>query len=220
VPATTQAPPRQNPPPQQPPPAQPPPPAPLIAAVIAALATAVTVAGITAALGAKLLAEGIGHLALAAVAWLMLSWPQDVMEGTGPATHHMVRTNTLRRATFFLNACKRVQAAVIAARSKDEPVRPAIAAAIMIEKRYQAQQVAMAHQRLKAASAIDGLASTYGDLLGWNTVKDSRTTAECYAADRKNFRADRPPIIGFPGATHPNCRCYPSRPFRDAAVLP
>ncbi len=64
------------------------------------------------------------------------------------------------------------------------------------------------------------MASAHGDLLGWNTVKDSRTTAECYAADKRNFRASMPPAIGYPGATHPNCRCYPSAPFKGAKVLP
>jgi hypothetical protein len=226
VPATAQAPPKQKPPPQQQPPPPPAPPVPpptqaaLIAAIIAALAVAVTVAGIMALLGAKMLKAGISYLALAAVAWLVLSWPPDVLEGTGPATHWAIRTNTLRRATFFLHACRRVQAAVVSARSQGRPVTDAIRAAITVERRYLNQQVSASHQRISAASAVDGMAATYGNLLGWNAVLDPRCTPECRAANHKNFYADRSPLIGYPGTTHPNCRCFPSKPFRGVAVLP
>jgi hypothetical protein len=200
---------KQKPAPQQPPQQPPPPPAALIAAVIAALATAVTVTGIVAALGAKLLKAGISYLALAAVAWLILSWPQDVMEGTGPATRWAVKTNLLRRAIFFLHACRRVQAAVAAARSRNQPVKPAIRAAIAVEQRYQRQQVAASQGRIRAASAVDGMAGTYGNLLGWQAVRDSRCSPGCRKASGSNFRADQPPVIegspSYPGAVHPNC---------------
>jgi hypothetical protein len=185
----------------------------------------VTVAGITAALGAKLLAEGIGHLALAAVAWLMLSWPQDVMEGTGPATQWATRTNVLRRATFFLNACKRVQAAVVAARSNNEPVKAAIMAAIATEKRYMALHVQADAARLAAASRVDGMAETYGNILGWKATLDPKCSPGCRKASGSNFRADRPPMIeghpSLPGAVHGGtCRCIPVPPVKDARVLP
>jgi hypothetical protein len=166
-----------------------------------------------------MLAMGISRAVLAAVAWLVLSWPADVMEGTGPATRWAVRTNSLRRARFFLAACKRVQAAVTGARSRNEPVIAAIQAAIAAERRYMGQQIAAAHQRIAAATAVDGMAATHGSLLGWNAVTDPRCTPECKAANRKNFNAERPPAIGYPGTTHPNCRCYPSKPFKGAPVL-
>jgi hypothetical protein len=175
-------------------------------------------------LAAKLAKAGISYLVAAAVAWLVLQWPQDVMEGTGPATRWAVRANSLRRAQFFLAACRRVQAAVAAARSRNEPVKPAIRAAVALEQRYQRQQVAASQGRLKAASAVDGMASAHGNLLGWQAVKDSRCSPGCKFASGKNFLADRPPMIeghpSLPGATHPNCRCYPRAPFKGAPVLP
>jgi hypothetical protein len=206
-------------------PQPPPPPAALIAAVIAALATAVTVTGIVAALGAKLLKAGISYLALAAVAWLVLSWPQDVMEGTGPASRWAVRANMLRRAQFFLAACRRVQAAVVTARSRNEPVKAAIRAAIAAERRYMAQHVGASAQRITAASRVDGMASIYGPLLGWQAVRDERCTPGCARASGRNFRADHPPMIegrpSLPGAVHgTTCRCLPVPPFRGAPVLP
>lgn len=218
MPATAQAPQGQQQAPQPPPrvPSQ----AQLIAAVIAATASAVTAAAIVGALRALFRLAGIGTAALSAVAHLFLSWPADVMEGTGPATRWAVRTNALRRAQFFLAACRRVQASVTAARSANEPLKDAILSALAAEKRYMAQMIAMAHQRIRATSAVDGMAAVHGDLLGWNAVKDPRCTPECRAADHKNFRADRPPLIGYPGAAHPGCRCFPSAPFRDAPVLP
>jgi hypothetical protein len=229
-----QAPPKKRkatgqPPPSQPPPSQPPPSQPpvspltqaqLIAAIIAALSVAVTAAGLAAALAKVLKAWGISYLALRAVSWLVMSWPQDVLEGTGPATRWAVRTNALRRASFFLAACKRVQQAIVTARSRNEPVKQALRDAIAAEKRWLAAHVHASQQRVAATAAIDGMAAMHGNLLGWNAVVDPRCTPECRAANHKNFYADRPPAIGYPGTTHPNCRCFPSAPFHGAAVLP
>jgi hypothetical protein len=74
--------------------------------------------------------------------------------------------------------------------------------------------------RMAAASRVDSASMLYGLLLGWNTVHDSHTTPECRHADRKNFWADRMPLIGYPGMTHPNCRCWPGPPVPGAAILP
>jgi uncharacterized protein with gpF-like domain len=142
------------------------------------------------------------------------------MEGTGPAQRWAIRANLLRRASFLLNAARRTQQAIVAARSKDQPVMAAIRDALATEQRFMAQHVQASTGRVQAATAVDGMASTYGNLLGWKTVRDKRTTAECYAADKHNFHADRPPAIGYPGATHPNCRCTPVPPFKNAPVLP
>jgi hypothetical protein len=175
-------------------------------------------------LAAKMLKAGISYLALAAVAWLVLSWPPDVIEGTGPAQRWAVRTNTFRRAAFFLNACRRVQAAIVAARSHGQPVKAAILAAITAERRFMAQHIEASHQRVAAASRVDGMASMYGDLLGWQAVRDRRCSPGCARASGKNFRADRPPMIeghpSLPGAVHNHCRCYPVPPFKGARVLP
>jgi len=215
-------------PPAPPPPATPPPvaltQAQVIAAIIAALSAALTAAGLAAALAKTLKVAGIGYLALRAVCILMMSWPQDVLEGTGPAQRYMVRQNTLRRAQFMWAACKRVQSAVVTARSHGQPVRQAIRDALATEKRYMAQHVAASNQRIAASSAVDGAAEAYGNLLGWNAFIDARTSAGCRAASGKNFYADRPPVVegapSLPGAVHPSCRCWPSAPFKGAPVLP
>jgi hypothetical protein len=201
---------------------KPPPPtqAQLIAAIIPALASAVTVAGVFALLSALMLAAGIGYAALKATIALVLSMPLPVMEGTGPATRFAVRTNSLRRAQFMLSASQRVQAAVAHANAHGLPVFPAIQAAITAEQRFYGLHVEASQQRVTATSAVDGMAETYGNLLSWNAVLDPRCTPECRAADGKSFYADRPPAIGYPGTTHPNCRCYPGPPRPGAPILP
>lgn len=209
--------------PQQNPPAAPSD-AVLIAAVIAALGTALTAVAVMSALRRLLSAAGVGYLALAACAELVMSWPQDVLEGTGPATRWAVRTNLHRRAAFFLAACRRVQAAVTDARSRREPVRAAVLDAIGTERRYLAMHVTACQQRVTAASRVDGMAAEHGNLLGWLAVKDRRCSPGCSRASGRNFRADHPPVIeghpSYPGTVHNSCRCIPVRPFRGAPVLP
>lgn len=192
----------------------------LVALIVAALAAYWSAEALTRALRAPFRAAGITGQALSAAAALVASWPHDTLEGTGPAQRWAVRQNYARRASFLLHAARRTQQAIVSARSKDQPVMAAIRDALAAEKRFMSQHIAASTQRVQAASAVDGMASTHGNLLGWNTVMDSRTTAECYAADKKNFHASRPPAIGYPGATHPNCRCFPSAPFKGAPVLP
>jgi SPP1 gp7 family putative phage head morphogenesis protein len=191
----------------------------LVALIVAALAAYWTAQALTGALRAPFKAAGISGAALSATAALVASWPHEAMEGTGPAQRWAIRANLARRASFFLHAARRTQQAIVAARSKDQPVMAAIRDALTAEKRFMAQHIQASTGRVQAASAVDGMASTYGNLLGWNTVKDSRTTAECYAADGKSFYADNPPLIGYPGATHPNCRCLPGPPRKGAPVL-
>jgi SPP1 gp7 family putative phage head morphogenesis protein len=222
-PAQQQPPPGQQPPPQ-PPPATPPPaalaPATLIASIIAALSVAVTAAGLAAALAKIMKAAGIGYLALRAVCILMMSWPESPLEGTGPAQRAIIRVNTLRRAQFFLAACKRVQAAVVDARSHGEPIRQAVRDALATERRYMTLHINASARRVTAATTVDGAAEAYGPLLSWNAVMDARTTAECRAADGKSFYAAIPPTIGYPGTVHPHCRCTPGPPRPGAPVLP
>jgi hypothetical protein len=213
-------------PPQQPPPRKPAPPQPpapkvpaLAAQVITALASAYTTASLTAALAGPFAAIGVSVLALRLAAGVVMSWPADVLEGTGPAARHMVRANLVRRAQFLIAAAGRIQQAVTAARSAGEAVTVAAETAARAELRYLALHVQASQKRIAAASAVDGAAAEYGPLLGWSSVLDDRTTAECRAAAGKNFAADHPPRIGLPGAVHPACRCWPSAPHPGAAVL-
>jgi SPP1 gp7 family putative phage head morphogenesis protein len=209
--------------PQASPPGQPPPPPPdahLIALIVAALAAYGTAKALTGALKAPFKAAGISAAILSAVAALFASGPGEAVKGTGPAQRFTTRQNLLRRAQFFLAAARRVQQAVKAARSKDEPAMTAIRDALATEKRYLGLHVEASVQRVAAAAAVDGMAAKHGNLLSWNAVLDPRCTPECRAANGKSFHADRPPAIGYPGATHPNCRCYPGPPRPGAELLP
>jgi len=85
---------------------------------------------------------------------------------------------------------------------------------------YFRQHVQAAGQRMFAASKIDSLAMQYGPVLGWYAANDKRTTAECRAANGKNFSALAPPAIGWPGVVHMNCRCQPGPPYKNAEMLP
>lgn len=197
----------------------------LIAAIVAALAAYWTVKALSRALRAPFRAAGIGGAALSAVAALVSSWPHDAMEGTGPAQRWAIRANLVRRASFFLNAARRVQRAIVAARSQDQPVMAAIADALTAEKRFMGQHITASAQRVRAAAAVDGMASVHGNLLGWQAVKDARCTPGCAKASGSNFRADRPPVIeghpAYPGMVHgASCRCIPVPPFKGAEVLP
>ena len=196
----------------------------LIALIVTALGAYMLAGGLVRALRAPFKAAGISGAALAAVATLVVSWPHDVLEGTGPAQRWAIRQNVLRRAAFFLSAARRVQAAIVAARSQNQPVMQAIRDAVTAEKRFMGQHIQASGQRVRAASAVDGMAGTHGGLLGWKTFLDARTSPGCRQANGANFRVDDPPVIegspSFPGAVHPGCRCMPVKPYRGAAVLP
>lgn len=218
------APAQTQPPPQQAP-QQPQDDAHLVALIVAALAAYTTAQALTGALKAPFKAAGIGGPALSAVAALVASEPHEAVKGTGPASRWAVRDNYLRRASFLLAAARRTQQAVKAARSRNEPAMGAIRDALAAEKRYLGQHVAASAGRVEAASAVDSAAAKHGNLLGWQAVKDSHTTAECLGASGMNFHADRPPVlsdgtVAFPGTVHVHCRCQTVAPFKGAKVLP
>jgi hypothetical protein len=213
----------------QPPPGQqaqqPPDDSHLIAVIVSALLAYWTVAEVTRALRIPLKAAGIGTMAIAAAAGLMLQWPAVSMEGTGPASRWVVRQNMLRRGSFFLNAARRTQLAIAQARAQGQPVKAAAAQAIANERRWFGQHVAASAARAQVGSAVDGIAAAHGGLVGWQAVKDKKCTPGCRAASGRNFRADRPPIVeghpAFPGAVHgATCRCYPVAPFPGGRMLP
>jgi len=212
---------------QQPAPGQQPPPSPddhLIALIVAALAAYGTVKALSAALRAPFKAAGISAAVLSAVAALFSSGPGEAVKGAGPASRFAARQNLLRKAQFFLAAARRVQQAVKAARSKDQPAMTAIRDALATEKRYLGLHVEASAQRVAAAAAVDGMAAKHGNLLGWQAKLDPRCSPGCAAASGKNFRADHPPVVeghpAYPGSAHPNCRCRAIAPFKGAEVLP
>lgn len=206
---------------------QPPPPsrdtaadAALIAALAAALITAVTP---EAAMGTILRFSRSSRVQPAAMLWsiqLVMSFPPEMTGAAGTASLAVQRQNYLRRAQFALASARRGMAAIAEARSHGQSASSALAALLPKERRYFAQHLDAIRNRAQAAMNVDMAALAYGPLLGWNTVRDSRTSAECRAADGKNFRADAQPLIGWPGAVHPHCRCYAGPARIGARMLP
>jgi hypothetical protein len=215
--------------PAAPPPGQQPPPqqqddglddAALAVAIAALLLTALSVAALIAALRARFALSALAWRALGAVLAFVLASPPPVTGIIGPASEQTARMNAARRAQYVLAATRRVATAAREARAKGQPMTEAIQAQVAREQRwYSAHQAAM-WNRARAAGQTDIAAAEHGDLLGWNTVLDSRTSAECRAADGWNYYASAMPDIGFPGATHEHCRCFPSAPHPGSRLLP
>jgi len=106
-----------------------------------------------------------------------------------------------------------------------------LAHAELVEAGYFGRHVAAELRRLRAAALVDVTSRLLGDrteeqvvesvpMLGWRAVVDNRTTPECKWANGRNFRADRLPIIGLPGAVHPRCRCTSGPPTPGAPTIP
>lgn len=215
--------------PQQPyPPGQQPPPqdddglddAALAVAVAALLLTAISVVALIAAIRIRFALSAIAWRALGAVLTFVMASPPPVTGVIGAASEQTARMNAARRAQYVLAATKRVIVAVREARSKGQPAGDAIRAQIAREQRWYAAHQAAMWNRAAAAGRVDMAAAEHGNLLGWYSVLDSHTSAECRAADGKNFYATAIPDIGLPGAVHPRCRCFPGPAHSGARLLP
>lgn len=121
------------------------------------------------------------------------------------------------RAAYVLNAAKRVDTELIRY-SRTDP-RQRIARVAAIERRFLAQHLQAIERRRQVAAAADRAARSYGARLGWHAVLDERTSIECRAAHGSNFEVGSRPLIGYPGAVHPHCRCRPGPPFRNGRLL-
>lgn len=182
------------------------------------LATAVTVAAALAALAPLFAQAKISKAALRAALAVVMSLPPDRAGFWGPATAQTARLNLIRRAQFLVASSRRFSAdlARIAAGAADPRE---LAATMARERRYYGQHTEALWNRMRAAAQADSAAMDYGALLGWYTVHDARTSPECRAADRHNFRVDQMPPIGFPGGVHLHCRCMPGPPFPGAPLV-
>jgi hypothetical protein len=220
-------------PPQQPPPQgqQPPPPPPsdlddpaiaiAVAAVLAGtLGPGITVAATVASLKVRFALTAAAVTALGAVLNVVLAHPPPLTGVIGAASEQTSRMNAARRAQYVIAAAKRVMVAVVEARSKGLPVGAAIRDQLAKERRYYEQHQAAMWNRAAAAGKTDMAAMEHGNLLGWNAVLDSRTSAACRIADGRNYYASRMPDIGFPGSAHPACRCFPGPAHKGAPLLP
>lgn len=190
-----------------------------VAAVMAALELA-TVAAALKALAGMIIFAGIPRRALYASLDIAMSHPPGQTGFYGPATMAMERANRQSRAMFVLTAARRIGDDLRTAHSRGTSQIQALRDAAVRERRYYAQHLVAIWGRSQAGAQTDSAAMTYGNLLGWHTVRDARTSRECLMADGKNFLADHVPLIGYPGAVHPNCRCRPGAPFPGGRLLP
>ena len=186
--------------------------------VDAALA-ALSAAGAAALYGGLTLKSKVDRIAWRAALSIVMGHPPGQDGFHGAAGRNMARVNLLRRAQFTVSAAQRLSQDVSRAISALQPVADALQRGVTRERRFYGQHLIAIWQRMKAGSQADSAAMTHGQLLGWHTVIDGRTSAECRAADGFNFLVDRVPKIGYPGAVHPHCRCYPGRPYDGAKIL-
>lgn len=102
-----------------------------------------------------------------------------------------------------------------------ERMTPAEAArrAFERERRYLEQHRAAQANRRRAARAVDAAAARYGEVLGWVSVRDNRTTWDCLRLHGKNFHVADPPGGHLPGSVHPRCRCTAGPPHPGARII-
>lgn len=191
-----------------------------IAAILSqAIQPALMVAEIGRLLGTVFTA-GLGAVILYAILTLIERFPMPKQIGIGAAQRHVIEMNLLRNAAFVEVSAHRMLREVNDRLARGESQSEAVSSVAAQENRYYSQHYAASAQRLNAANKIDGLEQLYGPVLGWYAVSDPKTTAECRAANGKNFSALYPPAIGWPGVVHTNCRCYPGAPYPGAGMLP
>lgn len=123
------------------------------------------------------------------------------------ATH-----NINRKARYLVAATKRLAPAF----ASGDPEK--LADARRAEGRYwdahrEAERGRKESARRVAEQLRHGETTPDGEvLLGWEAVLDERTSADCRAADGRNFNALARPDIGYPGTVHIGCRCRPTVP--------
>lgn len=155
-----------------------------------------------------------------AVINLVLSQPLVPTLPIGAATKQAIREVAIRRAQYTVNAALR-----ITRHAGGDTRQTTLLAALNAERQFFRQHVAACYRRIQAGAYVDSARNQHGPILGWESVRDERTSPECRAAHGKNFFALRRPLIGWPGSVHPSCRCRPTKPFRtrrlvDGGLLP
>lgn len=121
------------------------------------------------------------------------------------------RTEYYYRAAYIVQSAQRLHRIVRAGRPLSDAVRSERS---MYQRHLDAQG-----KRSTQAAKINRQAARFGETLGWYSVLDARTSAECRAAHGKNFKAGDRPVIGYPGTVHPDCRCTAGKPFRTTATV-
>lgn len=130
----------------------------------------------------------------------------------GSASRLLERGVASRRAMYIVAASKRLMAG----------------GSVAAEKRFFKAHLQAEKNRAEAVEAVDReakrqrQAGTIGRILiGWHATLDDRTTPLCRAAHGRNFYADTPPQIGYPGTQHGGqCRCRGGKPWFGGEMLP
>lgn len=115
--------------------------------------------------------------------------------------------NLRYRAAFIKNALRRISKA------------PDWKIALKRELSFWKAHIRAGQRRKLMGKRVDFVVKRHGELLGWYAKMDNRTSAECRAADGRNFLAFTPPVIGYPGGVHPHCRCIPGPPHPGAKMV-
>lgn len=172
----------------------------LNAAVDATAASLAAVLGVPVSLALEFL-QALGKAALKA-------FRGATVKPKVPTAEAIARRANLRyRAAFVIRALKRIMAA------------PDKKLALKRELDFWKGHLKANQRRVNVARRVDFVRARHGDLLGWYATMDKRTSAECRAADGRNFQALAPPVIGYPGGVHLHCRCVPGPPHPGAKMV-
>lgn len=115
----------------------------------------------------------------------------------GPATSATLANESLYRAAYVAASARRIQANVAGGMSLSD--------AVSKERGFYDAHRQATQNRLNSAAKVDQTARKHGPTLGWYAVMDTKTSAECRAANGRNFSASQRPLIGWPGSVHPHC---------------
>jgi hypothetical protein len=131
--------------------------------------------------------------------------PRD-LRVRGTAASRVAAVEPAIRARYILNAAKRITDNLV--HVGDQP--HGLITAIRDERRYLAQHIDAAHNRRRAAQAVDAVARTSPFMI-WQTAGDSRVEADCATLNGQLFTIADPPMAHglpvLPGSVHPRCRC-------------
>jgi ADP-ribosyltransferase exoenzyme len=192
----------------------------LTVAISELLLTAASVAVMMAALKLRFKLSAELWQGIAGAAGVAMTQPPPTTGVVGAASAQTSRQNLIRRAQFVLSAGKRLAQDIRQARAQGKPVTQAVQDGLARERRYYQAHTAAIWNRAVAAGKTDMAAMEHGDLLGWLSVMDRKTSAECRRASGQNYHASQMPDIGYPGSVHPACRCMAVAPWPGGRLLP
>lgn len=175
----------------------------LIQRVASQLATGTTLSSLGSVLGAgaDIVEEAVkALLELGAIRRMIAIEPPPLSSAPIRAVH---RQNLIRRAAYLVKAARRLTTAAKAGQLRQ---------GLQTEQKFLAEHLDATRKRVLAGREVAQVAQQTQNpdrLVGWYAVLDNRTSPECRRANGANFRFDQIPLIGFPGAVHPHCRCKP-----------